>query len=74
MDNIKEKIGELFDKVKNDPYFAKNFQENPVKTVEELTGMDLPDDKINEIITTVKAKISLDNAGDLFGKIKGFFD
>ena len=74
MDNIKEKIGELFDKVKNDPDFAKNFQENPVKTVEELTGMDLPDDKINEIITTVKAKISLDNAGDLFGKIKGFFD
>ena len=74
MDNIKEKIGELFDKVKNDPYFAKNFQENPVKTVEELTGMDLPDDKINEIITTVKAKISLDNVGDLFGKIKGFFD
>lgn len=36
-------------------------------------GVDLPDDKINEIITTVKAKIKLDDSG-LLGKIKGLFD
>ena len=36
MENIKEKIEEIVDKVKNDPDFATKFQENPVKAAEEI--------------------------------------
>lgn len=73
MEDLKEKIEEIVNKVKSDPDFDKKFQENPVKAIEEIAGVDLPDDKINEIIDTVKAKINLDNAGDLLGKITGLF-
>lgn len=73
MENLKEKIEEIINKVKSDPTFATRFQNEPVKVVEEVMGVDLPDDKINEIINTIKAKIKLDDSG-ILGKIKGFFD
>lgn len=74
MDNIKEKIEEIVNKVKSDPDFSKKFKEEPIKALEEVIGIDLPDDKINEIIDAVKAKITLDNGKELIGKIKGLFD
>lgn len=73
MEELKEKIEEVVAKVKADPDFAKKFQEDPVKALEGVLGIDLPDDKINDIIDAVKAKIKLDDSG-LLGKIKGLFD
>lgn len=73
MKNIKEKIEEIVNKVKNDKDFAKKFQEEPIKALEDVIGVDLPDDKINEIINTVKAKIKLDDS-KIVDKIKGLFD
>ena len=66
--DIKAKITELVDKVKSDPDFAAKFQKNPTGTVKELTGVDLPADQIDKVVDGVKAKISLDKLGGLFGK------
>ncbi len=72
--DIKSKIDELVNKVKNDKDFGKKFQENPTKAVESVLGIDLPDEQINKIIDGIKAKISLDDItdklGGLFGKGK----
>lgn len=38
--------------------FLKKFKENPITAIEEVMGIDLPDDKIEEIIKTVKEKIN----------------
>lgn len=73
MENIKEKIEEIVEKVKNDKDFAKKFKEEPIKALEEVIGIDLPDDKINEIIDAVKAKIKLDDS-KIIDKIKGLFN
>ena len=73
MENLKEKIEEIVGKVKNDPDFARKFQEEPVQALEEVMGIDLPDDQINDIITTVKAKIDIDESG-ILGKIKDLFN
>lgn len=73
MEELKEKIEEIITKVKNDPDFAKKFEEDPVKAVEGILGIDLPDDQINQVIDTVKAKINLDESG-ILGKIKGLFN
>lgn len=73
MDNIKKKIDEIVKKVKEDKDFAKKFKSNPIKAVEGILGVDLPDDQIEKIVDGVKAKISLDNAGDLLSKAKGLF-
>ena len=78
---IKEKIEEIVEKVKNDKDFGKNFKEDPVKALEELLGTDLPDEQVKAVIEGVKAKVKLDElgdkAGDLLGgavdKLKGLF-
>ena len=49
MEELKEKIEEVVAKVKADPDFAKKFQEDPVKALEGVIGIDLPDDKINDL-------------------------
>lgn len=73
MENLKEIIETTVEKIKNDPNFATKFQEEPVKALEEIVGVDLPDDQINGILDTVKAKINFEN-NDFFGAIKGFFN
>ena len=73
MENIKEKIDEIVNKVKNDGDFANKFQNNPTKAVEEVIGIDLPDEQINGIIAGVKAKNNINNASDVVNKFKGIF-
>ena len=65
---MKEKVDEIVKKVQSDPTILANFQKNPVKVVESIIGVDLPDDQINSIIDAVKAKISIDDIGN---SIKG---
>ncbi len=69
--DIKKKIEKIVNKVKNDKDFANKFQKDPVKAVEGILGVDLPDDQINNIIDGVKAKITADKAGDM---IKGLLN
>lgn len=68
--DIKAKIEEIVNKVKNDKDFADNFKKNPVKAVEGIIGVDLPDDQINSVVDGVKAKVGADGIID---KIKGLF-
>lgn len=65
MFDVKEKIDEIIAKLKSDKSLASKFVKEPVKTVEELIGVDLPDEKIKEVIDGIKAKISFDKLGAL---------
>lgn len=69
--DIKEKINEIVDKVKNDPKMMDDFKKDPVKTVEGIIGVDLPDDIVEKIVTGVKGKVTLDNASGIIGSLKG---
>lgn len=72
--DIKAKIEELVNKIKNDKDLLAKFQKDPVATVEGLIGMDLPNDQIEKLVEGIKAKISLDKLGDLgagLGKLFG---
>lgn len=66
--DIKAKVTELVDKAKKDEKFKAELSKNPVKAIEGVLGVDLPDDQVKKIVEGVKAKISLDNAGDILGK------
>lgn len=70
--DIKKKIDEIVDKVKNDKDFADKFKNNPIEAVESVIGVDLPDDKINEVVSAVKTKIKIDDSG-IIGKVTGLF-
>ncbi len=67
--DIKEKINELIEKIKNDPELVENFKKNPTATVEDLLGVDLPDEQINKIADGVKAAISVDKIKGVIGNI-----
>ena len=66
--DVKAKIDELVGKLQKDPAMLKSFQDDPIKTVEKLTGIDLPDDQLKPLVAGIKAKLT---AGDLGSKLEG---
>lgn len=69
--DIKAKIDEVVNKVKSDEGFAEKFQKEPVKAVEDVVGVDLPDDVINNVVEGVKAKVNLGGIADKLGGLFG---
>lgn len=67
---MKEKIDEVVKKLKGDNKLLEKFKKNPIKTVEGIIGVDLPDDQIKSIVDGVKTKLKLDKSG-VVDKIKG---
>jgi len=73
--DIKEKIEQTVKKLKDNPALLKKFDKEPVKVIEELIGVDLPDDLVEKLIDGIKARITAEKVGDaleglgkLFGK------
>ena len=66
MANVKEIVGKLIEIIQDDDKFEAKFDANPAKAIEEVIGVDLPDDTVNMIVKAVKAKeIQLDNLDDI---------
>ena len=71
--DIREKIEAIVEKVQKNPAMLKKFNTEPVKVVEELVGIDLPDELIEKVVDGVKAKITLDKVGDALDALGGLF-
>lgn len=71
--DIMGKINEIIAKAKNDPDFAEKFKSSPIQAVESVIGIDLPNDQIQAVVDGAKAKLSIENAGDVFGSFKKMF-
>jgi predicted RNA-binding protein with EMAP domain len=70
--DIKEKIEEIVEKIKSDKDFASKFTSDPVKALESLTGIDLPEDQIEPLIAGIKTKLGADPSS-IRGSIKKLF-
>lgn len=68
--DIKAKIEELVSKITGDKKLLASFKKDPIKVVENLIGIDLPDEKIKAIVEGVKAKINLDDIAEKAGGLK----
>ena len=73
MDNIKEKIEEIVEKLTNDEALRTQFQIDPVKAVEKLLGVDLPDDIVDQVVKGVKGKMTADKLGGAVDALKKLF-
>lgn len=71
--DIKEMIQMMVEKVTSDKAFMEQFQKEPVKAVEKVLGVDLPDDIVEKIIDGVKAKITVDKLDDVADALKKLF-
>ena len=71
--DIKAKIEEIVEKIKKNPAMLKKFNTEPVKVIEDLAGVDLPDELVEKVVDGVKAKLTADKIGDALGGLKGLF-
>lgn len=71
--DTKAKIEELAAKIKSDKELQEKFQKEPVAAVEELLGVDLPEEQIEKLVDGIKAKVQLDSLGDALSSLGGIF-
>lgn len=71
--DMKEQINKIVEEVSNNPNIKGQFEKEPVKVIEKLIGVDLPDDIVMKIIEGVKAKLTVDDVSKVAGAIKGIF-
>jgi len=73
-DSVKEKISEIVEKIKGSDNLLANFKEDPEKTIESLTGIDIPDEIADKVISGVKAALAGDKLSGLLDKAKDLLD
>lgn len=71
--DIKARIEEVVGKIKNDPQLMEKFKKDPVKAVEGVLGVDLPDDLVEKLVTGVKARLAGDNLSGALDSLKKLF-
>ena len=71
--DIKEKINEVVEKITKNKSLQEQFQKDPIKAVESILGVDLPDDVIMKIVDGVKGKITVDKISGALGSLKKLF-
>lgn len=69
--DIKAKIEQIVEKIKNDKQIMAKFDKDPATVIEELIGIDLPNDQINDVVEAVKAKLTVDKLGSALGGLFG---
>ena len=69
--DISKLIGEAVKKLESNPALLKQFQTQPVKALESILGVDLPDDKIQPLIDGIKVKLA---SRDVASKLGGLAD
>ncbi|MBR5232313.1 MAG: hypothetical protein IKW00_08750 [Clostridia bacterium] len=71
--DIKELIEKAVELLTKDENLMDNFKKEPIKTIEKLLNVDLPDEMLESVVKGVKAKIDLDKVGDVLNKLGGLF-
>ncbi len=71
--DIKEQINKIMEEVSKNPNIKEQFEKEPVKVIEKVIGVDLPDDIVMKIIDGVKAKLTMDGVSKVAGTLKGMF-
>ena len=70
---IREQIEKMAKKILEDKELMNLLKKDPLKAVEKILGVVLPDDIIEKIVAGVKAQITVDTAKDVMGALKKFF-
>ena len=73
MKDIKAEITRMAESVLKDEKLREQFGREPVKAVEKILGVDLPDEIVEQIITGVKAKIAAEQASGALNALKKLF-
>lgn len=70
LSNLKEKAEEIVEKIKGNKTLLNDFKTEPVKTLEKLLGIDLPDEQIEKLVDLIKTKLTADKVADFVDDVK----
>lgn len=73
MVDIKGQINKIVEEVSKNPNLKEQFEKEPVKVIEKVIGIDLPDDIVMKIVDGVKAKLTMDSVSKAADTLKGMF-
>lgn len=71
--DIKEIIENIVKELKTNENLKEDFEKEPVKLIEKVVGMDLPDELVEKVVDGVKAKIAVDKVADIADTLKKLF-
>lgn len=71
--DLKKMIDQVVDFIGSNKDIKAQFDKDPVKVLEKVLGVDLPDNIVEPLIEGVKAKITVEAIGDVAGVLKGLF-
>ena len=71
--DVKEQITKAVEKITKDKARQEQFKDEPVKALEKVLGVDLPDDIMEQVIAGVKAKLTADKLSDAADALKKLF-
>lgn len=71
--DIKEQISKMVEEISKNPDIKEQFEKEPVKVIEKMVGVDLPDDIVMKIIDGVKAKLTINGVFKVADTLKGVF-
>lgn len=62
--DIKEIIENIVEEITKNENLKEDFEKEPVKVIERVVGVDLPDELLEKVIDGVKAKITVEQVAD----------
>ncbi len=71
--DIKATVESLIGKITGDGALKEKFQKDPLGTAKGLIGDNVPEETLKQVVDGVQAKLKLDDADGLLGKVKGIF-
>lgn len=69
--DIKEQVTKAVEKITKDKKLQEQFQKEPVKALENVLGVDLPDEIADQVIKGVKARLTTDKVSGAVDSLKG---
>lgn len=70
--DISSMVNKAVEAFKKDDTLKAQFLSDPVKALEKVLGVDLPDDQIKQVIDGVKKALGGKAGGGILAKIKSF--
>ncbi|MDE7238626.1 MAG: hypothetical protein K2N41_02815 [Lachnospiraceae bacterium] len=71
--DLKGKVDDACKKLQSDPALLKKFQSEPIKAVDSLLNIDLPDEQLKPLVSAIQAKPGASDLGDKLKDLKKLF-
>mgnify|MGYP006916226933 CR=1 FL=1 len=73
MSDVKSIVEQIVKKLQGNQDLLTKFKSDPVKTIEGLSGIDIPDNIEDEVVKGVKAALASDKLSSIAGAVKKLF-